>query len=221
MHGLKSRRLLFNNRDTPLYVFPSFDLCDSLLFFPYSLSRHLNSGDIPAASKLIHAHLHKDCAIDKIKNCGFSVSPETLIRFYEIVQEVHPDSFGCVHNTIVEGNVVKSVMFVKSTHLRSLYYSVAYHLADAHFAPAFQFTWEEMMERKCIQGHEPEEEKKRLHALIHSGFDLVVFMRIEAEIVIDEASNKIISMSFHNTTTDLQPVGKCNTMFATAAAMQA
>lgn len=190
-------------RDTLLYAFPSFDRCDSLLFFPSSLARHLNSGDIPSVAKLFLAHMDKNCSVDCFKSSPHKMTTQSLVRVYEILNELQPDKITCIHSTRVEGNQIKSVGFMKFTNCRSIYNSVSSMIKDTHFSPIFQHTWENHLRYKIEKEDLPQETKDQYLALVDTGCDLLVYARMEIVLTVDDLTKKISSMHLQMKTTSV------------------
>lgn len=194
-------------RDTMLYAFPSFDRCDSLLFFPSSLARHLNSGDIPSVAKLFLAHMDKNCSIDSFKSSPHKMTVQSLVRVYEILNELQPDKITCMHSTRVEGNQIKSVGFMKFTNCRSLYNSVAGMIKDTHFSSIFKHTWENHLRYKIEKEEDLlPETKERYLALVETGCDLLVYSRIEIVLTVDDLTKKVSKLKLNMKTTSVEEV---------------
>lgn len=194
-------------RDTMLYAFPSFDRCDSLLFFPSSLARHLNSGDIPSVAKLFLTHMDKNCSIDSFKSSPHKMTVQNLVRVYEILNELQPDKITCMHSTRVEENQIKSVGFMKFTNCRSIYNSVASMIKDTHFSPIFKHTWENHLRYKIEKEEDlPLETKERYLALVETGCDLVVYGKIEVILTVDDLTKKVSKLTLNMKTTSVEEV---------------
>ena len=192
-------------RDTMLYAFPSYDSCDSLLFFPTRLSKHLNSGDIPSVAKMFAAHFDKSCCINMFmgKIQQDNLTADAVVRAYEISNLLYPDKISCIRSTQVNGNEIKALGFMKFTKSRALFNAVSNKDKEASFTTSFRKSWEEDL--KYRETEEPlQEEKEKLIALLGTGCDLVVFCRFEMTIVIDAMTNKIKSWQVTGGTTSIQ-----------------
>lgn len=105
------------NGGTRLYPFPSFDKCDSLLFFPTTFTSCLNSGDFVSLMKLLKSRVNKDC---EISIAGQRMDIDLCVGAFEMSNEVHPDTICCVHSTKVVGNEIRSFMYFKYTENKAL-----------------------------------------------------------------------------------------------------
>jgi hypothetical protein len=97
-----------------IYSFPSFDKCDSLLFFPATFT---NSGDFPSLVKLIQSRIDQRC---DIVMASVNVNAATMVNMFELMNEVHPDSVICVVATKVVENQIRAKMCYKYTDNRTL-----------------------------------------------------------------------------------------------------
>jgi len=108
-----------------LVAFPSFDKCDSLVYFPHTIVRYLNASDIDAASKLLNKYMNKSC---KITLNGKNVSELSLDNYKQIMtvgNDLEPDRVMCVHSTKVVENHIMATIYLKVTDVQSLYTSLS------------------------------------------------------------------------------------------------
>jgi hypothetical protein len=100
-----------------IYSFPSFDKCDSLLFFPATFTKCLNSGDLPSLSKLILSRIDQRCDVSL---ANINVSVPNMVTMFGIMNEVHPDSVMCVVGTKVVENQIRAKICYKYTDNKTL-----------------------------------------------------------------------------------------------------
>jgi hypothetical protein len=105
--GKKNDRSRARRFEPALYAFPSYDKCDSLLYFPNAMSRHTNSGDFAQLSRLFGSHLESDCHIALV---DLNPSSKQLGRLFCFFTEVYPDFMMCVHSTRVEGKLTRLLL---------------------------------------------------------------------------------------------------------------
>lgn len=191
--------------DTKLYVFPSFDRCDSLLFFPSTLARHLNSGDIPAVKKLFQSYLDKNCEINYVPVTHYQMTAAVLFRIYDIRNDLYPDLITCIYNTEIEGNVIRAVGFSKFTYCKAVYNSVVGTIHDEPFVPMSKRSWQEHLHRKVKRENKPPAESEHYLALVDSGCDLLMYTRTEFTLTVDDVTKKIKSLVLNASTTSMQP----------------
>lgn len=192
-------------RSNILYVFPTFDKCDSLVFFPNTMTRHLNSGDYLSLLKLFNTHLDKNCEISFCCNYNQMTIPG-MVKMFEFMNELHPDTIMCIHNTKVIENEIHSAIYAKFTDCKSLRENLAQTVTD----PDLQF---------MLEGERPDFVKERMHfderssedkscytSLIDRDVDMVVYMKISMVMVFDECTKKGMKMTFTAEVTSLKAV---------------
>lgn len=186
-------------RDPILYAFPSFDRCDSLLFFAHSLARHLNSGDIPSVAKLFASHLSSSCHIQSVK-ASYSgnqsiIRPTmdipTMLRMYEIHDDIFPDRISCVRSVQVDGNQIKALMYIKFTNSPAIFSAVAGATKEPLFASFFGKDWKSLQRQKIEEDDRPEQEKEEIFKMVDEGRDMVVHARMQYTLTIDDRTRKI------------------------------
>lgn len=198
-----SRRLPFEN---VIVAFPSFDKCDSLVYFPSSFTRLLNNGDMPALWKLFVAHLDKNCDI-VLANCfrfrEHKLGPFLFLKSYELLNELQPDRIMCVDATKVEENRINASIHMKFTDCQAIYDSVARNVIEPqlkHMVPADR---KDALRYKISTTDKTAEEKSGYEALVDSGVDLLLYIHLFMDITFDDASRKIKKLHFHGSMTSL------------------
>ena len=187
-----------------LYAFPSFDKCDSLLYFPNTFTRHLNSSDFKNLSKLFSNYLDKNCDINFLR---FPIKPtvKNITSFLETSSQLHPDQTMCVHTTKVIENQIRATIYSKFTECRAIH-------------TAMQRTIQGKMEESLIKASHPdnfkellvaqdyltEEFKDNVVSLIEKGDDVVVYVKCDMVLTLDELSKKVVSLMFDVTLTDVR-----------------
>ena len=182
--------------DYRLYAFPSFDRSDALLFLPSTLATHFNSANEHATTKLIKSHFDKNCMvlISCLSDDNFNAN--LFIKFNELVTNVHPDAFMCVHSTKVIENQIKSAVYMKFTACKSLYDSVSRCAMDPLFTPIFGMDREQSMKRLINREEDtPEHQKQQYYALVETEEDLVVYVKAELVLTIDDLTRKVTCMT--------------------------
>lgn len=184
-----------------LYAFPVFDRSDSLLYFPTTLARYQNSSDFAAMTKLLKTHLDKDCAIEMVAH-NLTVDWRALLKFYKLVDELHPDRMMCAKNTRVIENTIHCTMYKKFTACKFIYESVARTTKDKVFAPRMcQFG----LKGNCIAEEMDEPTVTAVEALVDQADSFLVYMRIDVVITFDDMTKKIVSMHMKPVLQSVQP----------------
>jgi len=178
-----------------LIAFPTFDKCDSLVYFSTSLVRHLNSSDIDAATKLLTKYLDKDCKITLHGKQLSEVSFQNYKQMMTVSNELEPDRVMCVHSTKVVENKIMSTIYLKVTDVQSLYTNLsrtskAFNDEEvlkmglyADRVKRFQFYVEETpLSNQVAQD---------LIAYAQREEDVVLYMKIYFTLIVDDKTRKI------------------------------
>ena len=179
-----------------LYAFPTFDKCDSLLYFPTSMTKYLNSGDMEALAKLYNAHIDKKCSFNLTTSYKSIKSAHQLLKSGSLDSVLQPDRIICVHNTKVVANRIVATMLAKYTDSAALYNAVV-RSANANRAISLRGR-----DRAAdIKLHIAESEilqdtvKEEYCAIADSGTDFEAYLKSVMTFTFDDTTKKIVSMS--------------------------
>jgi hypothetical protein len=189
-------------RPAVLYAFPSFDKCDSLLFFPTSMSRLSNSGDLTGLTKLVKTHFHRNC-VTVLKSTNLDL-PGTL-KMFEIYDMLCPDSMECVSQTKVIENTIEATLVAKYTESNALYHSVRQKLLGTPFEGFLGGSRSEFL-RNATFVDEAAQEEFRASSLPESGLDFTVHASLYIKLTFDDLHRKVTRMDFGMATNTMQPI---------------
>jgi hypothetical protein len=179
-----------------LVAFPIFEKCDSLVFFPHTLSRLVNSGDRASLDRIFNSYLESSCKVRfcaEAYNCVFP--QKRLLDFIALTWEVNPDYLMCVHDTKVVDNVISASTYFKYTECKFLTDSVRRMTTDPLSLELLQFP-NEQLKRELRVDMKSEQEKKDICAVLDSGQDVVVYGRVDMDVTFDMYSKKIVALQF-------------------------
>ena len=186
-----------------LYAFPSYDKCNSLLYFPNAFTRLLNSSDFDNLAKLFKTHLSNNCSIE----LGFQKLKPTidnLIEIFTFTTEVHPDCFMCVHSTTVLENQIKATIHMKCTDVQSIKDS----LLRTKRTPIEYSMLQESFNRDKLPSYGlNEQEHQIMQQKLRESTDLIVYKRIELVLTLDNYSRKVVNWDSTKAITSVTPVG--------------
>jgi hypothetical protein len=196
-----------------LYVFPSFDKCDSLLYFPYSFTRHINSSDFTALYKLMNSHLDKNCSINmgSCDNIEHVLNMKAFVKLFEFMDQFQPDRIMCVHTTKVVENRILSAIYMKFTDVKSIVESALetgkknIPTKDFPIPGGCGLSRDDHLKMKVADSKKPAEEQQRLCAMVEQYSDLVINLRIDLTITIDEISKKVTDLRFDKELLSMHP----------------
>jgi len=176
------------NSGTRLYPFPSFDKCDSLLFFPTTFTSCLNSGDYVSLGKLIRSRIDGDC---EMRVAGQKMDVDMCVGAFEISHEAHPDTICAVHSTKVVGNQIRSFMYFKYTENKSLRLALERSSRDTtmlKYCPTPQSNTEALFSFLATKSPE---EREMLQVLVDSAEEIVVYGTSLLTLTFEDFTKKI------------------------------
>jgi hypothetical protein len=200
---ITDRKLQRIRKVPPLLAFPSYDKCDSLIYFPHAMSRHLNTANFYDLSKLFSSHLDKRCQIEVFDS---KHNWRMIVKLFECMNEIHPDSLMCVHSTKVVGNQITSVIHSKFTDCRKLVGALQNSATDQMFKSQLDDCSVDGVERRIAEEGLPEDEKQRRMGLLRTGVDVVVYLKSELVLTLDSLSKLVVDMTLRSTLSSVQPV---------------
>lgn len=171
-----------------LYIFPSFDRSDALLFLPSTFASYINTANFNAMAKLFQTNFDK--------NCKFSTpfgpdSVASFLHFKQMLNEFHPDSIFCVHSTKVVENQIRSSVYAKFTSCKTIYDAVSKTVKNPLFMPFFGVQRSEHMRLAIEMSNCSEEEKNKMSIIVSSDADYVIYMHTECTYTFDDFTKKI------------------------------
>jgi hypothetical protein len=198
----RSRR----QREPVLYVFPSYDKCDSLLYFPNAFTRHLNTADFTSLSKLFSNHLQKDC---DISFACFKMKPtaRTFVKVFEFMNDLHPDSFMCVHHTKVVENQIMSTIHLKFTDCRKIYDALNRTATDPWHRSVLDMCSDDNIKERVADENYTALEADRIYGWMKEKRDMVVYLKIDMILTFEDMHKRIVSMIMNSRLTNVQPLG--------------
>lgn len=142
---------------------------------------------------------------------GPKIDVNFLLRLYTILLEVHPDSIQVAHNTKVDGNKITASIFAKHTDSRSIHEAVHRTTKDPFLSSKLVKGRAEEMRKVLQNDPRPPEELQRYQEMAASEDDLVLYLHLEVEYMIDDLTKKVSQFSMNGKITSME-VAKTNTV---------
>ena len=194
----------------PIYVFPSFDKSDSLIFLPSTLSRHMNTGDMQAASKLLLSHLDKNCVISMVHqpaDLSGGMNAKLLVKMLELVGDIHPDSITCVHQTKVDGNCIKSSVYAKFTDSKLIRESVQRTIREPLLRTLIGQSRADGVKRLMNSDSVLSDDTQQQYlSLAATEQDILVYIHVDLALTVDDITKKINHFQVNVRTTSMHVV---------------
>jgi len=188
-----------------LYAFPSFDRSDSLIFLPTTLCRHMNCGDMAATSKLITTYFSKTCEIKLSYWEEPGIDVKFLLKLYQVLLEVHPDSIQVAQNIKVDGNKITASILSKYTDNRIIHDAVRRATVDPVFSNAMKSGRAEEFRQIGISATH---EMKNYEQMVTSQEDLLIYMHLELEYLVDDLTKKVSQFTVNGKITSIEPTNR-------------
>ena len=186
-----------------LYKFPSYDKKDSLVYFPSTFTRLINSADFDELSKLFKTKMNINCDMQ----IGFSdVKPNTrnLSDIYAFSVEMHPDTVMCVDSVTVEENQIRAVIYRKYTDVKA----IKEGLVRTVKTPIQTQMLQTFLRRERFLSYGlSRKETKELKTTLKQESDLEVFLRIQMNLTLDKQCKKVIKLEVIPGVSSVTPLG--------------
>ena len=163
----------------------------------------MNCGDMAATSRLITSHFSKTCEIKLSYLDGPNIDVKFLLKMYNMLMEIHPDGIQVAQNTKVDGNKITASIFSKYTDNRTIHEAVRRTTDDPVFSEAMKKERvEELRDFGISKDHEQ---------LAASQDDLLMYMHLEVEYLIDDMTKKVSKFTVNGKITAIEPTDKAIT----------
>lgn len=189
-----------------LVAFPTFDKCDSLVFFPTSLSRCMNAGDFDGLAKLVNAHMDKSCQVvmkDK------TLDLDMYLELSRWANDMHPDTLVCVRQTKVIEDTIQATMYSKFTDCKVIHDAMAKQMSTSKgkLACLVGPRRSDNLKGKMDLDKRDDEERERLCRLAESDLDLTVYTTMHLSLKYSPLTRKIVFMEYRFEMTSVVPAG--------------
>jgi hypothetical protein len=118
------------------------------------------------------------------------ISSQMLIKLYEVMNELQPDSIMCVHQTKVVENQILATVYKKFTACKAIYDSVA-RSSKRSDCPTLCEIRKTM---SCAQNHASPVKTEELHRLLQAEATVTVYTRLELVITFDDVTKKVVHL---------------------------
>jgi hypothetical protein len=207
---IRSRGQRFKKGSLPLFVFPSYDKCDSLVFFPHAMSRSLNSSDFSALEKLFTTHLDRNCDI-KFSCYQQKPTARNFARLFEFMNDMHPDTFMCVHNTLVVENRIQASIYLKFTDCRAIIHSLERTVTDPFLRGILTMCTDDHV-RNTVVFEQGDIASEQLLAAMKSDTDSEVYLTVQMSLTFDDTTKKVKAFTMDSTVSSIRPLERSYTI---------
>lgn len=178
-------------KDSTVYAFPNFDRCDSLLYFPSTLARHLNSGDLSSVADLLSTHLDQNCTVHVLTNSSANICMAGLMELFELSNEFYPDSIMCMHSTKVVDNSICGKLYFKFTDNKAVFQALKPMTYNSIVGSLFHPVRSEHLKSVFRRKFKYEEEK-----ILDAEGDIVVYGTVDLTLNFDANTRRVVDLKF-------------------------
>jgi hypothetical protein len=132
------------------------------------------------------------------------VTPQYLLKSYELMNELQPDRIMCVHNTKVVENQIQASIHIKFTDSKAVFDAVAHTIPNPQMAHLISRDRKENLIHKLTRMQRPDAIQKHYLALAELDVDVVVYFHLLMTITFDDVSKKITEVGFAGKLTSMQ-----------------
>lgn len=184
-----------------LKPFPS--LPDSVFYFPTAMVGCLNSGDNLGLADLLHFTMREECDLG-IYCFNSRLSMRSFLKFFEVLNLIHPDRILCISDANVENNHVTTSAVMKFTDCKLLFDYVSKTVNEPEIMSMFNTRADHLKRRLYLAGRS-EEEQQEMVKLVESDSDLVIYGSIQVHVTFDEITNKVSGLYLSGGLTSAHP----------------
>jgi hypothetical protein len=193
---------LSRSRTAALVAFPTFDKCDSLVFFASTMARCLNAADFTELRKHMTYHFDKNCLV---VYKGTPLNTDTLLERLELNTELHPDMLMCARQTKVVDDTIEAKLYLKFTDIPSLYEPFARRLhgtSEQDYSPVQR----EVILKTKLDGHEgfTRTERESMYRMIDLREHLTVYATMHLSLRFNPRTHKVVHMETQFEFTSIQ-----------------
>jgi hypothetical protein len=208
---IRARGQRFKKGSLPLFVFPSYDKCDSLVFFPHAMSRSLNSSDFSALEKLFTTHLDRNCDI-KFACYQHKPTARNFARLFEFMNDMHPDTFMCVHNTLVVENRIQASIYLKFTDCRAIIHSLERTVTDPFLKGILAMCSDDRIRDTVFAEQGDAAAADQLLAAMKNNMDSEVYLTVQMSLTFDDTTKKVKAFAMDSTVSSIRPLSQSYTI---------
>jgi len=173
-------------------LFPEYGRCQTLLLFPQNFASCLNSGDFGSLSRLLKSRVDKRCRYEVF---GQKMDLDTVVRIFELQDELHPDSVTNVRNTRVIRNEVRSFFNFKYTANKTIEASLRRCVQDQSVLQMCPVPHADPVCLHQFIESKPAEDRLALLTLTYTAEELIVQGKARMTLIIDDVTKKITHFS--------------------------
>jgi len=178
------------------FAFPSFDKSDSMIYFPCTFARLINSGDTPKLRSFLKLHTMKGCEVSLSRDEDFAISLARFSTMMETTDIAQPDIVVCMHTTKVEANSIRAVLYFKYTDAPEMYDYLDNFISDPLLKAIYTGKRKDVLTHNLQLKQLSMEKQEEIYSIIDLNEDLQVYGKMELELTVDDKTKKITKFQY-------------------------
>ena len=178
-------------------------LPDSIFYFTAAMVGCLNSGDNIGLADLLHFTMKDECDLG-IYCFNSRLSMRSFLKFFEILNLIHPDRILCLNGAAVEKNHVTTSAVMKFTDCKLLFDYVSKTVNEPEIMSMFNTRADHLKRRLFLTGR-TDQEREDMVKLVESDNDLVIYGALQVHVTFDELTNKVSGLYLSGGLTSAHP----------------
>jgi len=198
--------IYFTNRFLSSYrreMRPYETLPDSVYYFPAAMVGCLNSGDNIGLADLLHFTMKEECDLG-IYCFNSRLSMRSFLKFFEILNLIHPDRILFLNGVNVEKNHITTSAVMKFTDCKLLFDYVSKTVNEPEIMSLFNTRADHLKRRLYLTGRS-DQEREDMVKLVESDSDLVIYGALQSHVTFDELTNKVSGLYLSGGLTSAHP----------------
>ncbi len=206
-----SQNILANTKRTgdrpfqlSLYPPPNIDKGDSIVYFPSSMARMINSEDVQAFTKLLQRHCSERCELLVSRKFQMKLPLAKHVNLFSVTTALQAASVYSMQSTQIVDNQVRAVLHYHYTDIPQMHEYARTYVTDPLLKLLFVTkTRSEMLKRRYPIATLSKANQKKVLALIETNDTIEVHGKLDLILTFDQASRKITQLEYYTATTSI------------------
>ena len=195
-----------------LYPPPNLDRGDSIVYFPSSMARMINSEDAQAFAKLLQRHCSEHCELLISRKMQIKLPLAKHVNLFSVTTALQAASVYSMQSTKIVGNQVHAVLHYQYTDLPQMHEYAKSYVTDPLLKLLFVTkTRSEMLKRRYPIATLSKANQKKVLALIETNDTIEVHGTLDLILTFDSTSRKITQLEYYTANTSIIHKGKTYT----------
>jgi len=187
-----------------LYPPPNIDKGDSIVYFPSSMARMINSEDVQAFAKLLQRHCSERCELLVSRKLHMKLPLAKHVNLFSVTTALQAASVYSMQSTQIVDNQVRAVLNYHYTDIPQMHEYARTYVTDPLLKLLFVTkTRSEMLKKRYPIATLSKANQKKVLALIETNDTIEVHGKLDLILTFDHASRKVTQLEYYTATTSI------------------